>query len=133
MENYKLIILDGRLSIKGKDIEFNLETFFDLVPGQVISQIGNGKENGTIRTDKFVNPVEYIGTIMVQFQKLEKMYAFKLPESVDGDNLYFLYGSTGHEIFTEAVYSFNFNRTGKPFGYLRFYAPEFKILESAKK
>ncbi len=117
---YSIRIISDRLGMTGKNIDFLNEEFFGLQPGEFIRQIGNGKENGTIRTDQFSYNLKFAGAIICQFSKPEKMFAFELPEKSDNENIYFLYGTTGSEIFTEAVYS----RKQKN-SYMRFYAPVF--------
>lgn len=111
--------VNQRLGMSGNDIQFENEILFGLVPGTKIIQIGDGRENGTIRTDCFDFPVTYRGSLMVQFEKLEKMYAFQLECQVDDEDIYLLYGSTEYEIFTEAG-----NKTNNK-GRMRFYAPVF--------
>ncbi|MEA4981439.1 MAG: hypothetical protein VB066_01850 [Paludibacter sp.] len=118
-------IIAKQLGLSGQNILFENEGFFGLNPGDKITQIGNGKENGTIRTDKFPFACEYVGSIICQFEKPENMFAFKIPEKNNEDDMYFIYGSTGTEIFTEAVFSMKDRLTGKISGYMRFYAPEF--------
>ncbi|WP_353119468.1 hypothetical protein [Myroides odoratus] len=117
-----------QLGLSGRNINFHKEDFFGLKPNQSVIQIGNGKENGTIRTDFFKSPIMYSGSIICQFDKKEKMYAFKLTEKEGDEELYLLYGSTGEEIFTEAVFSIKSRVTGKISSYMRFYKPEFKIV-----
>lgn len=120
-----LCIVDERLGLTGNDLVFEKESFFGLVPGEFIIQVGNGKENGCIRTDRFLYPVQYVGSIYCQFSEKEKMFAFMLPEKEGNECVYLIYGSTGSEIFTEGVYSMKDRTTGKTTGYMRFYAPEF--------
>lgn len=119
----QIIKVDLRLGMSGNNIEFNQEAFFGLIPGSKVVQIGNGKENGTIRTDNFITPVTYKGSLMVQFEKLEKMYAFQVECNHVDEDVFFLYGSTGKEIFTECG-----NKTNNA-GFMRFYAPEFTLYE----
>lgn len=76
-QNMQIRIVDKRLGMTGQNISFTNEVFFGLNVGEKIVQIGNGKENGTIRTDLFNSPIEYVGSIICQFEKPEKMYAFK--------------------------------------------------------
>ncbi len=114
MDNAKVRIVDKRLGLSGQNIKFEREDFFGLKVGQSVVQIGNGKENGTIRTDVFKYPVKYVGSIILKFNQLEKMFAFLLPDKIDGDDIYLLYGSTEEEIFTEIEPCF-----------MRFYAPQF--------
>ncbi|MBQ0907500.1 hypothetical protein KBJ98_02160 [Flavobacterium sp. F-328] len=117
---YEVKIVSNRLGMSGANINFLNEEFFGLKPGELINQIGNGKENGTIRTDKFKYTLKFVGAIMCEFKKPEKMYAFELPEKLNNECIYFLYGTTGSEIFTEEVYS---KKQKKSF--MRFYAPVF--------
>ncbi|MES2379867.1 MAG: hypothetical protein V4538_02425 [Bacteroidota bacterium] len=121
----RIIIVDKHLGLSGKNLLFGNDDFFGLKVGEFVNQIGNGKENGTIRTDQFLYPVKYVGSIECQFEKKEKMFAFELPHKIDDANVYLLYGSTDSEIFTEAVYSMKDKITKTTTGYTRFYAPEF--------
>ena len=130
-ESFRILPVENYLGMAGKDIKFKNEKFFELNPGDCVIQIGNGKNNGTIRTDKFHYPVMYCGSIICQFHAPEemavpeKMFAFNVQESEDGESIYVLYGSTGHEIFTEYRYCKKDRTTGKPASYVRFYKPEF--------
>lgn len=128
-ESAELRIVGGKLGLSGQNINFKNESFFSLEVGQMIIQIGNGKENGTIRTDLFINPVKYVGSIVCNFAKKEKLYAFMLSEKSSDVNYYVLYGSTPDEIFTEAVYSMKDRVTGKTSSYVRFYKPVFVIVD----
>jgi hypothetical protein len=121
----KIRIVDKSLGMSGNNISFYDEEFFSLKPNESIIQIGNGKNNGTIRTDKFSYPIKYVGSIFIQFNKKEKMFAFLLPDKVNNESIYLLYGTTGSEIFTEAVFSNKDRITGKTTAYLRFFAPNF--------
>lgn len=116
----KIRIVSGQLGLSGQNIVFENEDFFGLKVGESVTRIGNGKENGVYRTDDFTSPVKYVGSTICQFEKPEKMYAFEAPEMVNDENVYFLYGSTGEQIFTEAVYS---KKTKK--SYVRVYIPLF--------
>lgn len=121
----KLRIINKSLGMTGENLVFENENLFDLKPNESVIQIGNGKENGTIRTDKFIYPIKYVGSILCQFDQTEKMFAFLLPDKINDEDVYLLYGSTGKEIFTEAVFSFKDRTTGGTTGYMRFYAPTF--------
>lgn len=117
---FKIRMVNGRLGLSGNNIEFIKEDFFELKVGQSIVQVGDGRENGCFRTDSFKCPVKYVGSVFCEFDEPEKMYAFKLPENLDDGDVYLLYGSTGSEIFTEAVYSKKEKQS-----YVRFYQPIF--------
>ena len=54
----KIRIVDKSLGMSGNNISFYDEEFFSLKPNESIIQIGNGKNNGTIRTDKFSYPIK---------------------------------------------------------------------------
>lgn len=124
----ELRVLSGRLGMLGVDSECTPEEFFNLYPNSKVIRIGCGKENGTIRTDRFTEPITYIGSVMFDFGKgAEKLYAFRTDDIVDSKNAYLLYGSTGSEIFTEAVYSYKNRTDGKISSYVRFYKPEFEL------
>lgn len=116
----KLRIVDDALGLSGENIQFVKEDFFGLKVGEKVTQIGNGKENGTIRTDKFKYPLLYVGSIICEYSKSEKMFAFKLPYKINDEHIYYLYGSTGLEIYTECILS---SITGS--SYMRFYKPFF--------
>lgn len=109
--------ISKRLGLSGNNISFYPEPFFGLLPNSEVVQIGNGKENGVIRTDKFAYPVKYLGSIICQFSEKEKMFAFMLPEKPEGEDVFLLYGSTGDQIFTEHQ------------DYVRVYAPEFILAD----
>lgn len=113
------VFINRSPALIGNEIQFENEQFFGLQPGSEIIQIGNGKENGTIRTDKFVNPIKYVGSIEIDG---EKKFAFHLPSKMLEDksiNHYLLYFKTEYEIGLD-VYS-------KSKHYVRWYKPEFKF------
>lgn len=110
------------MALIGEELHFNNEKFFNLNPNTPIIQIGDGRDNGTIRTDKFICPIIYRGSIKIEILSGEKLFAFELSNK---PNHYLLYGSTGSEIFTEAINAWKDRITKKPSGYLRFYKPEF--------
>lgn len=121
-------IVDGRLGMVAVNVCFSDKTFFGLRVGECVVQIGDGRENGTIRTDMFAYPVLYVGSIVLQFEEQEEMFAFQLPDKTDNnEDVFLLYGTAGNEIFTEAVFSHKDRVTGKVSSYLRFYTPFFKI------
>lgn len=72
----KIRIVDKSLGMSGNNISFYDEEFFSLKPNESIIQIGNGKNNGTIRTDKFSYPIKYVGSIFIQFNKKKKCLLF---------------------------------------------------------
>ena len=119
----RIISIDKRLSLIGQNLKFKQENFFDLIPGTIVTQIGDGRNTGTYRTDTFKNPVIYMGSIVYQFDEKETLYAFQLKPKHKNNNLYLLYGSTGDEIFTEELTN-NQNKNS----YMRYYTPQFKIL-----
>ncbi len=122
---YKFVNIWGRLGIFGNDIQFLSEEFFSLKVGSFINQIGEGKETGTNRVDRFIEPIKYVGAIQItQFEYDEKMYAFELKHKRNGEKLYLLYGTTGLEVFAEEAYS----NTNKGV-YMRFYKPIFKTVK----
>ena len=123
--NFKIRIISRHLGMSGKNVVFIDEEFFGLKPGEKIIQIGNGKENGTIRTDVFAYPVTYCGAIICQFKLPEKMYAFLLPEKDNDQDIYLLYGSTGLQIFTESLMAMKSKHTGGITSYVRCYDPQF--------
>lgn len=117
-------IIDGRLGLSGQGLKFEKEALFGLEPGQKVIQVGDGRETGTFRTDILRFPIEYVGSIICQFLNQEKMYAFRIIETGGiKEDLFFLYGSTGHELFTECMPG------PKARPYVRFYKPTFKIVE----
>lgn len=113
----RIRMVSKRLGLSGTNLLFNNEYFFGLKVGSKIIQIGNGKENGCIRTDNFKQPVIYVGTIICEFASKEKMFAFKYPDKIENEDIFFLYGTTESQIFTEHR------------DYVRFYAPEFILAE----
>jgi hypothetical protein len=120
----KIRIVDKSLGMSGNNISFYDEEFFSLKPNESIIQIGNGKNNGTIRTDKFSYPIKYVGSIFIQFNKKEKCLLFycqiKLIMKVS-----ICFTEQLVAIFTEAVFSNKDRITGKTTAYLRFFAPNF--------
>lgn len=125
----KIRIIDKALGLSGQNLEFVNEDFFGLKVGTFITQIGNGKNNGTIRTDTFAYPLEYVGAILCEFKEKEKMFAFKLPSKVSNEDVFLLYGSTGLQIFTEHTFSSKDRLTTKRTSYLRVYEPIFKAIK----
>lgn len=117
---FKIRIIDNRLGLSGQNIQFKNEDFFGLKVGQKVVQVGDGRENGSFRTDSFKYPVKYVGSVMCQFSKAEKLFAFQLPDKINDEDVFLLYGSTGEEIFTEGSYS-----KKRKLGYMRFYVPVF--------
>jgi hypothetical protein len=109
-----IIVINKRLGLQGQNLIFEKVDLFDLKPDTIVNQIGNGKENGCIRTDVFIEPVLYVGSIECQFVEIETMYAFKLNQKSNDNELFFLYGKTPFEIFTEHK------------DYVRWYKPVFK-------
>ncbi|HHT23142.1 MAG TPA: hypothetical protein GXZ87_07525 [Bacteroidales bacterium] len=122
----KIRIISGRLGMSGTNIQFQNEDFFTLKVGDMVRKIGDGREHGLKRTDEFVEPIEYVGSIICQFSEKEKMYAFRLPQIINNENLYLLYGKTDSEVFTESIYS----PKGKK-SYVRFYEPNFVKLSDS--
>lgn len=117
----KFTTINSQLGIIGTNIEFINEDFYGLKVGESIIQIGDGRENGTIRTDVFKYHITYSGAIVCKFKEEEKMYAFKMPVLFNEQSVFLLYGDTGCEIFTEVAT--NKKRTNS---YMRFYKPVFK-------
>jgi hypothetical protein len=114
--------VNSRLGFYGKDVFFCNEELYGLKVGTDVISIGCGKENGTIRTDYFSLPVKYMGSLMCNFtNNSEKMFAFKSPIKHKEFDIYYLYGDTGHELFTEAIYS-----KVRNLSFVRFYKPVFK-------
>lgn len=129
MTTQSIRIVDNRLGMSGENISFSDKPFFGLKVGERVVQIGDGRENGTIRTDSFAYPLKYVGSIILQFDEQEEMFAFQLPEKVDNkEYVYLLYGTAGNEIFTEAVFSKKDRVSGETTSYVRFYAPVFKTV-----
>lgn len=122
---YRIRIVSDALGLSGQNVEFLNEDFYGLKVGEKVIQIGDGRENGTIRTDKFNYPVEYCGAINLQFNEIEKMYAFRLPDKMEDSDIFLLYGNTGLEIFTENVLSRKARHNGKLSIYMKFFVPVF--------
>lgn len=115
----KLTLIDNLLGVSSNNIKLEQESFFSLVPGDKITQIGCGKENGTIRTSVFEPYITYSGSHVF---KNEKLFAFEIP-FLKGN--YYLFGKTEEEIYTESYYSIDRN-TKQVKTYMRFYNPVFK-------
>ena len=111
----RFITIDKSIAAVG-EINFLKESFFKIQPGDKISQIGDGRETGSYRTDKFTYPVEYKGSFLSdQYgDESNKYYAFKVPIELspdDGLNYFLLYESTGLEILRRTT------------SYIRFFKP----------
>lgn len=119
-----IIRVGNFLGIRGNDIVFENKDFFDLKVGEQIIQVGDGRENGCWRTDTFKYPLEYVGSINLQFSKLELWFAFLLPDKLDNENVYLIYSRTNEEIFADCYYSTD-RQTKKASSYIRFYVPTF--------
>lgn len=115
MENtFEKISIKGTLGLRGNP-EFDNKPFFDLQVGAMVKKIGDGRENGCYRTDDFVSPFRYCGSIQIDD---DEFYAFELPlEILDDKNIpvFILYGSTGSEVLRETK------------GNYRFYVPIFTL------
>jgi hypothetical protein len=109
-----------RLVIQG-NFGFKPDHFFGLKPGERIVQIGCGRENGVIRTDRFISSVEYMGSLIIEDKKY---YAMHLDRDV-----YLLYRSTVGDIPVKDAYTREdgeiYTHTGIELQYPRFYAPQF--------
>jgi hypothetical protein len=116
----ELRIIDNLLGFISHSVEFKEKPFFSLKPNTLITQIGCGKENGTIRTSNFEPFVIYKGSIV--FNE-EELFAFEIPHSKGS---YFLFGKSNEEVFTEAFYSVD-KQSNQIKTYMRFYKPIFKI------
>ena len=103
MESKKLLICHSP-GLMGKDIIFNLIPFFNLLPNSEVTQIGDGRENGCVRTDFLTSKHKYVGSIIIDGLEF---FAFEIPnhilfeiENLDMTyNYYLLYEKTEHEIF----------------------------------
>tara|TARA_R110002050_G_scaffold295237_1_gene453843 strand:+ start:9502 stop:9852 length:351 start_codon:yes stop_codon:yes gene_type:complete len=115
----QFITVDKTLAVKGKII-FENKPFFSLPVGSLVKQIGDGRENGCIRTDIFTKPFKYVGSFKASPFTVENEYfAFEIPAEIyrSSEPIYLLYGSTGAEVIRETK------------TYYRFLKPEFKIIE----
>lgn len=115
----QFITIDKSLAVKG-DIDFVHVPFFDLPVGSMVKQIGDGRENGCIRTDVFTEPFKYVGSFMASPLGVEnEFFAFEIPASIykASEPHYLLYGSTGCEIVRETK------------DYYRFLKPQFILAE----
>lgn len=95
------LIISKSLAVKGI-IDFKKENLYGLEPDTPVLQIGNGKENGCIRTDYFVKPFYYVGSFIgINDDGDCKYYAFRIPEDMlpkKSEPHYLLYEDTGHEL-----------------------------------
>lgn len=99
------LIINKSLAVKG-EIEFTDEPFFSLRVGSMVSQIGDGRENGCVRTDRFAAPFEYVGSFKAKLTGVDsKFFAFKIPSTIyeNSSPHYMLYGSTGLEVLRERI------------------------------
>ena len=79
------------------EIDFIQDHFFGIKPRSKVVQIGDGRENGCYRTDRFKIPFSYSGSFLLQGIKY---YAFQVPSEMLTKNSiphYILYESTGSE------------------------------------
>ena len=74
------ILWKGYPHLKGEGIKFNPEPFYDLIVGDKITTIGDGRENGTHRTLEVRPYMTYVGSIKIPDGTGETYYAFLLPE-----------------------------------------------------
>lgn len=111
------IIINNSIGIRG-DVNFTKEPFFSLIPDTYIIQIGDGRENGSFRTDLFVEPFKYVGVFIGKADSGTcKYYAFQVPFNmlpVNSEPYYLLYETTGLEILRRTK------------SYNRFFCPVFK-------
>lgn len=121
----RLRVVDRMCGLSGNDLQFEKEDFFGLKPGAAVIQIGDGRENGCVRTSEFEYPVIYKGSIMVDFgNDIRKMYAFFV-KKMNGEDVYFIYGSTGMEIYNENITNL---KTGA--FVCRWYKPQFTTIKN---
>ncbi len=96
------VYIDDSEGIKGVDIEFIKEKLFDLEPGVFVTQIGDGRNNGSYRTDNFVQPFQYVGSLKIDMDgEMAKVYCFQVPPEMIptlSEQAYLLYESTEFEI-----------------------------------
>lgn len=123
--NYKLITVNNRMALITDDVlPIIKEPFFNLKPGDSITQVGDGTNTGTYRTDQFKHPVTYVGAAFLTLPEPELLYLFDTHTEIKSmfsiSKVYLIYGSTGLEVFTEAIYSRKNHKT-----YMRFYKPVF--------
>ncbi len=107
------LTIDKRLAAKG-DIKLKKEPFFGLKVNSFVTEIGDGRENGCYRTDKFSQPFKYAGSFI---DKGEKYFAFQVPQKMlpgNSQKHFLLYETTGHEILCRTK------------TYVRFFAAKFK-------
>lgn len=71
------VLWKGYPHLKGEGISFNEEPFYDLVIGDKITSIGDGRDNGSYRTLKVYPYMTYVGSIDIDGLIY---YAFLLPE-----------------------------------------------------
>jgi hypothetical protein len=127
IETFEKLIINGGKGIRGLGLLFRQDKFFGLAPGTAVDQIGKGKETGSNRVDEFVKPATYIGSIIIEN---EKLYAFRVnPALVPNPptEYYILYESTKYEVSRQI-----FKKNGD-FEYTRFFKPEFKLAKPVKQ
>lgn len=75
------VLIQGYPHLKGEGISFKDEPFYDLVIGDKITKIGDGRNNGTYRTLEVTPFMTYVGSIELEDGTVDpKYYAFLLPE-----------------------------------------------------
>lgn len=95
----KWLFIDGRQSCKGI-VDLKKESFFGLEVGSNVTQIGDGRETGSFRTDRFVKPFVYSGSFI---HEAIEYFVFRIPFEMlplDSEPHYILYESTGGEVLS---------------------------------
>lgn len=121
--SYRKLLISKHEAICGESVEFEPVDFFGLRPGEEVKSIGDGRENGCVRTDHFTVPHRYVGKINIDG---EDNYAFEVPKvitsrgsGVDPEKSYFLL----YQRLTEEI--FCYKHVGDGF-YIRWIKPVFQ-------
>lgn len=107
----------NRLVLTGDNIQFMDIDCYGLKPFSKVLEIGEGRETGCNRIDRFKQYVTYVGGVKI---KGKQWYCFQ--NHCSNERMYLLYGSTGMELFTPLV-----SRNGIVGESNRFYKPIFKV------
>lgn len=118
---YDLIYLSRSVGICGNKIDFLNCKCFGISPGTKVNQIGEGKISFENHVDKFSQPYEYAGAIILQ---QIKYFAFKMPKELmphSDKEFYFLYSKDKYHLY-RTIYT-NKNKLD----YIKKFTPKYKI------
>lgn len=106
VQSYSFCSVFGSLGIMATKIDFIDKKFFELRPGNKVTQIGVGKVTANNHVDKFSKPYRYAGAIV---HKNTTYYAFEVPRELVPDvtqNVYMLYQKDSVLVFRTVLKSY---------------------------